>query len=74
MENIKLKFKTNLNCGGCVSKVQADFDETVGKNNWEVDITHPEKTLTVQVDPSQVSVEKISEIVKSKGFTIEPVG
>ena len=26
MENKELKFKTNLDCGGCVSKVQADFD------------------------------------------------
>ena len=26
MENIELKFKTNLNCGGCVSKVQSDFE------------------------------------------------
>lgn len=74
MENTKLKFKTNLNCGGCVSKVQADFDETVGKDKWQVDIAHPEKTLTVQVDSSEVSVEKITEIVKSKGFTIELVG
>lgn len=26
MENKKMTFKTNLNCGGCVAKVQNDFD------------------------------------------------
>lgn len=30
MENKELKFKTNLNCGGCVSKVQSDFDNAAG--------------------------------------------
>ena len=71
MESKILQFKTNLNCGGCVSKVQAGLDQAAGTTNWKVDTEHADKILTVNGD---VNVEEVVNIVKSKGFKAEPIG
>lgn len=71
MENKTLQFKTNLNCGGCVSKVQADLDQAAGSSNWKVDTENADKILTVNGD---VTEEEVVNIVKSKGFKAEPIG
>ncbi|MGO3267986.1 MAG: heavy-metal-associated domain-containing protein, partial [Sphingobacteriaceae bacterium] len=36
--NQKLEFKTNINCGGCVSKVKPALDSAEGIADWKVDI------------------------------------
>ena len=46
MENTEFQFKTNLNCGGCVSKVKADLDSTDGICEWNVDTANNDKILT----------------------------
>jgi copper chaperone len=66
---MKMKFKTNLNCGGCVSKVQSDLDNIVGVSNWNVDLTNPNKILSVQTE--EITEEEILRIIKSKGFNAE---
>lgn len=71
MENKVLKFTTSLNCGGCVAKVQADFDSAKGVEKWEVDFSDPHKILTVH--SSGITEDEIIEIVEGKGFTIEVV-
>ncbi|MBX2965684.1 MAG: cation transporter [Cyclobacteriaceae bacterium] len=72
MENQELKFKTNLNCGGCVSKVQADLDNAVGISNWNVDISNADKILTVTVNG--ITEKEIIAIITSKGFKAESFG
>ncbi len=69
MEIKELKFKTTLNCGGCVSKVKTDLDNTAGANNWEVDINNPDKILTVNA--AGISEDEVVAIIKSKGFKAE---
>ncbi len=71
MENKNLQFKTNLNCGGCVSKVQSDLDQADGIREWNVDITNSDKTLTVKSEG--VTEDEIVAIIKSKGFKAEPI-
>lgn len=71
MENKDLKFKTTLNCGGCVSKVQADFDKAEGIQDWKVDTENPDKILTV--NSKGITEEEVINIVKSKGFKAEPI-
>ena len=66
MESKELRFKTNLNCGGCVSKVSADLDSVDGICEWNVDTTNADKILTVKSDG--VSEGEIIEIIKKKGF------
>ena len=71
MKNAKMYFKTTLNCGGCVSKVQADLDKLAGKDKWEVALDNSDKILTVynqDVNPSEVI-----ELIRSKGFSAEEV-
>ncbi len=69
MENQELKFKTNLNCGGCVSKVQSDLDNAEGICNWNVDTYNTDKILTVKSEG--ISEEEVVAIIKSKGFKVE---
>ena len=69
MENKELKFKTNLNCGGCVSKVQSDFDNAEGIGNWDVDTNNCDKILTV--NSKGISEQEVIKIVQSKGFKAE---
>ena len=33
---MELKFKTNINCGGCVAQATPFLDEACGIGNWEV--------------------------------------
>lgn len=69
MENKELKFKTTLNCGGCVSKVQADFDNNEGITDWQVDTDNPDKILTI--NSNGISEKEVVEIINKKGFKAE---
>ncbi len=71
MENKDLVFKTNLNCGGCVSKVKSDLDNTEGICEWNVDITNSDKILTVKSEG--ITEEQVVAIIKGKGFKAEPL-
>ncbi len=69
MQTKQFQFKTNLNCGNCVSKVQSELDNAPNIQEWSVDTDNPEKILTVTADEN--AQETIETIVKSKGFLIE---
>ncbi|HMR18501.1 MAG TPA: cation transporter [Sphingobacterium sp.] len=71
MENKELKFKTNLNCGGCVSKVQADLDKAEGIEQWSVDTEHADKILSVNA--KDITEDEVIAIIRSKGFNAEPI-
>lgn len=43
-----LQFKTNLKCEDCVAKVKTDMNEAVGADNWAVDLSDPDRILTVK--------------------------
>ncbi len=65
-----LKFKTNIKCTGCLAKVTPALNETVGADNWKVDLEDPGKTLTVVSDSSE---NEILAAVKEAGFEAERV-
>ena len=72
MENRKvLKFKTNINCGGCVAKVAPFLDQTGGIVSWEVATASPDRILTVH--SSEVTEYEIVTKVNQAGFNAEPV-
>ncbi|MBX3241981.1 MAG: cation transporter [Chitinophagaceae bacterium] len=71
MESKNLQFKTNLNCGGCVSKVKSDLDNAEGICEWNVDITNSDKILTVKADG--ITEDEVVAIIKRKGFKAEPL-
>lgn len=71
MENKNLQFKTNLNCGGCVSKVKAELDSADGVCDWNVDTANPDKILTINA--YGITEEEVIALVKKKGFKAEPL-
>jgi copper chaperone CopZ len=64
-----LKFKTNINCGGCVAKVRPFLDEVDGICHWNVDTENKEKTLAVH--SNGITKEQVIKKVQEAGFTIE---
>jgi copper chaperone CopZ len=71
MENKEFQFKTNLNCGGCVSKVKSDLDNAEGVCHWDVDTDNSDKILTVS--SQGISEDEVIKIVQSKGFKAEVI-
>ena len=69
MENNTLKFKTNINCMGCVSKVTPELDKLSAIENWEVDIRNKDKVLTVETSSDKES--EVIAAVKKAGFKID---
>ncbi|SFS62160.1 heavy-metal-associated domain-containing protein [Sphingobacterium wenxiniae] len=71
MENKAFKFKTNINCGGCISTVTPHLDGLDGIEKWEVDTANKDKILTVEA--SSATAQEIVATVEKAGFKIEPV-
>ncbi|MBM4170201.1 MAG: heavy-metal-associated domain-containing protein [Ignavibacteria bacterium] len=67
----ELKFKTNLHCDGCVSKVTPYLRAVPGIVHWEVDLESPDKTLTVFGDDAKES--EIVEKVRESGYQITQI-
>jgi len=44
------KFKTTMSCSGCVSKVEKLLNAEKDILKWEVDLTSPDKILTIETD------------------------
>lgn len=65
-----LKFKTNIKCTGCLSKVSPTLNEKIGEGNWDVDLMTLKKTLTVHV-PEEVTPADVVQTIKSAGFEAE---
>ena len=64
-----LKFKTNINCSGCVEKVTPFLNGTCGIDQWNVDTENKEKILTVH--SNSVTENEVILQVQSAGFNIE---
>ena len=64
-----LKFKTNINCGGCVAKVTPELNATEGICHWNVDTNSPNKILSVKT--GKLTRHEVMDVVKKAGFRIE---
>ncbi|HMT54291.1 MAG TPA: heavy-metal-associated domain-containing protein [Saprospiraceae bacterium] len=64
-----LKFKTNINCSGCVEKVTPFLNEANGIDHWNVDTENKDKILTVR--SNSVTENEVILQVESAGFNIE---
>ena len=63
-----LKFKSNINCDGCIAKVTETLDKAVGHENWNVDIKNPDKVLTLIEE--NLDEEELKESLAKLGYTI----
>ena len=64
-----LQFKTNINCGGCLSKVRPVLDQTAGISEWQVNLQDADRTLTVETE--ELTAEEIAARVEAAGFTAQ---
>ncbi|WP_346237132.1 heavy-metal-associated domain-containing protein [Niabella insulamsoli] len=71
MENKELKFKTNINCSGCVAAVKPHLDQATGVDHWKVDTVHKDKILTVNA--ADISADKVIKTVENAGYKIEAI-
>lgn len=63
-----LKFKTTINCKGCLAKVSPNLDSIESIISWSVDLADPDKILTVE--SKNTDTNEIIEAVKRVGFAI----
>lgn len=66
-----LKFKSNINCTGCLSKVTPFLDNEESIEKWKVDLENPNKLLTIE--GSEVSEEKVISTLRKVGFEAQPM-
>jgi copper chaperone len=63
-----LKFKTNINCGGCIAKVTPFLNSEKSILKWEVDTNSPDKIL--KVEGEDLKPEDVISKVKEAGYKI----
>ncbi|MBN8862710.1 MAG: hypothetical protein J0H92_05035 [Sphingobacteriales bacterium] len=61
-------FKTNIKCSGCIEKVTPYLNQRVGEGLWTVDVTDPDKKLTVEA-PIEGAV--VIQAVTEAGYKAE---
>ena len=66
-----LKFKTNIQCGGCIATVTPHLQKLKGIGYWDVDTATPDKILTVQSETLQASEVIIT--LKAAGYRAEQI-
>jgi copper chaperone len=64
-------FRTNIKCGGCVSKVKPFLDELKDVKSWQVDLNSPDRTLTVD---GEISPELVSLALAKAGYKGDKIG
>jgi len=66
-----IKFKTNINCGGCIKAITPHLDKAPGIKKWEVDTTNPDKVLTVTAEGTDARAVK--QIIEKAGFNAQAI-
>jgi copper chaperone CopZ len=64
-----LKFKTNINCTGCLSNVTPVLDQEKDIENWEVDLNSEDRVLTVK--SNGLSKAAIIQKINKAGYVAE---
>lgn len=63
------QFKTNINCMGCIAQVTPVLNEMIGAHQWEVNINHKDKILTVPT--ANLDDENLQTRLREAGFKVE---
>lgn len=61
-----MKFKTNIKCGGCIAAVTPTLDQAVGAGNWEVDLSHPDRILSLPA--TDLPADKVTALLANAGY------
>lgn len=60
------QFKTNIKCGGCVAAVTPYLDQEKDIEKWEVDLTHPDRILTINSEKLQPG--ELKKLIETAGY------
>ena len=66
-----LKFKTNINCSGCVASVTPTLNKKFGEQNWQVDTQDPKKILSIKTESADA--QNVIKAVQEAGYKAEPL-
>ncbi|ANH84046.1 hypothetical protein A8C56_18175 [Niabella ginsenosidivorans] len=66
-----LRFKTNLKCDGCVSKITPALDELKEVHNWSVDLKDPDRILTLSGEA--LDEKAIEQALQQNGYRAEKI-
>ena len=66
-----IKFKTNIDCDACLSKVTPVLNSNENIESWAVDLGNPDKTLVVQ--SAGLDEEELVHSLKKVGYRAEKV-
>jgi copper chaperone len=65
------KFKTSINCGGCVATVTPILNALPGVDKWTVDINDPNKILEITSNSNQDT--EVIQALSKIGYKAEKV-
>ncbi|MGI6219509.1 MAG: heavy-metal-associated domain-containing protein [Bacteroidaceae bacterium] len=65
-----MHFKTNAKCAGCVARIGEELDKHMAHEQWSIDLSTPERTLTVEGD---CAAGDVVQWVSAAGFKAEPL-
>ena len=66
-----VKYKTNINCSGCLKSVTPFLNELANIDSWKVDTENPDKILEIELEDDNKVL--VVDAVKKAGFEIEEV-
>lgn len=66
-----LKFKSNINCTGCLSKVSPVLNEEKNIHKWDVNLEHDDRILTVETN--SLNSDEIKQTVQKAGFIADEI-
>lgn len=66
-----VKYKTNINCNGCINAVTPFLNELENIDSWKVDVNHPDKILEVILEDNEEKA--VENTVIKAGFEIEKI-
>lgn len=64
-----LRFKSTIKCTGCINTVRPELDNLKGLTHWEVDLSHPDRILTVE--GTDVQPQQVVESLQAVGYKAE---
>ena len=62
-------FKTNINCGGCISAVTPFLNMLDNVISWKVDTDNPNKILEVELEDD--NIKAVIDAIQKAGYSIE---
>ncbi|KYG72013.1 copper chaperone CopZ [Roseivirga ehrenbergii] len=65
----KAVYKTNINCGNCLSTVTPFLNELKEVSEWSVDLSSKDRLLTVKAE--NIDSDRVIQAVEQAGFKAE---